>query len=147
MINAQEVQGQWDTLRGKVKEKWGHLTDDDLKIVGGNVDQVIGRIQQKTGEGRQSIEKFLNESLSTSTMTRAREVVGEYAQTASEYAQDAGERMREGYQQVRERAQDGYDQVEHMVQRRPAESMAVVFAAGLLTGVLVGMVLHMDDRR
>ena len=51
-INAQELQGQWNELRGKVKEKWGHLTDDDLEVQGGNFDQLIGRIQKKTGEGR-----------------------------------------------------------------------------------------------
>jgi uncharacterized protein YjbJ (UPF0337 family) len=53
-MNTQEIQGHWDQIRGKVKEKWGQLTDDDLRIVGGNVDQVIGRIEQKTGEARRS---------------------------------------------------------------------------------------------
>ena len=60
-INAQELQGQWNNLRGRVKERWGQLTDDDLQIQGGNVDQLVGRIQQRTGEGRESIEKFLND--------------------------------------------------------------------------------------
>ena len=60
-INAQELQGQWNTLRGKVKEKWGQLSDDDLQIHGGNIDQLVGRIQQKTGEGRESVERFLND--------------------------------------------------------------------------------------
>ena len=60
-INAQELQGQWNRLRGQVKEKWGQLTDDDLQIQGGNIDQLVGRIQQKTGEGREAIEKFLND--------------------------------------------------------------------------------------
>jgi len=57
-INAQELQGQWNQLKGKVKEKWGQLSDDDLNIGGGNFDQIIGKIQQKTGEGREAIEKF-----------------------------------------------------------------------------------------
>jgi len=60
-INAQELQGQWTKLRGQVKEKWGQLTDDDLQIHGGNVDQLVGKIQQRTGEGREAIEKFLGD--------------------------------------------------------------------------------------
>ena len=60
-INTQELQGQWNQLRGQVKQKWGQLTDDDLQIQGGNVDQMVGRIQQRTGEGREVIEKYLTE--------------------------------------------------------------------------------------
>ena len=60
-INAQELQGQWNRLKGQVKEKWGQLTDDDLQISGGNVDQLVGRIQQKTGVARDQIEKFLSD--------------------------------------------------------------------------------------
>ena len=60
-INTQELRGQWNKLQGRVKERWGQLTDDDLQIQGGNVDQLVGRIQQKTGEGREAIEKFLAE--------------------------------------------------------------------------------------
>ena len=40
-INAQELQGQWNNLRGQVKQKWGQLTDDDLQIHQGNVDQLV----------------------------------------------------------------------------------------------------------
>ena len=61
MINAQEMQGKWNKIRGQVKQKWGQLTDDDLTFQSGNVDQLVGRIQQKTGEGREAIEKFLGE--------------------------------------------------------------------------------------
>ena len=59
MINTQEITGQWNQLRGKVKEKWGQLTDDDLRLVGGNIDQLIGRIQQKTGETKEKLRDFL----------------------------------------------------------------------------------------
>ena len=43
MINAQELQGQWNQIRGQVKQKWGQLTDDDLQIHGGNIDQLVGK--------------------------------------------------------------------------------------------------------
>ncbi len=61
MINAQEIQGQWNKIKGQVKEKWGQLLESDLHIEGGNIDQLIGRIQQKTGEGREVIERYLSD--------------------------------------------------------------------------------------
>ena len=60
MVNTQAIQGSWNRLSGQLKEKWGNLTDDDLQIQGGNVDQVVGKIQQKTGETREAIEEYLN---------------------------------------------------------------------------------------
>ena len=80
-INAQELQGQWNKLRGQVKEKWGQLTDDDLQIHGGNIDQLVGKIQQKTGEGREAIEKFLTEltSQGRSAISQAAGAVGNFA--------------------------------------------------------------------
>ena len=61
MVNAQQLQGSWNRLRGQVKEKWGTMTDDDLQLVGGNIEQIVGKIQQKTGESREAIEGFLNQ--------------------------------------------------------------------------------------
>lgn len=49
MIDKQSLAGNWNQLRGKLKEKWGKLTDDDLRQFSGNVDQLVGRIQSKTG--------------------------------------------------------------------------------------------------
>ena len=61
MVNTQVLQGQWNQVRGQLKKKWGQLTDDDLKFANGNIDQLIGRIQHKTGEAREAIEGFLDE--------------------------------------------------------------------------------------
>jgi len=140
MVNAQELAGHWDQLRGKVKEKWGQLTDDDLRMVGGNIDQLIGRIEQKTGEKRGAIETFLNGLLSgdaASALHRARD-------TVSQYTQEVGQRAREGYEQVSDRAREGYERAGEMVDQYPASSMGVVFGVGLLAGVMVGLLLHSD---
>ena len=52
MVNTQKLQGSWNTLRGKIKDKWSNLTDDDLQFASGNIDQLVGKIQHKTGEAR-----------------------------------------------------------------------------------------------
>jgi len=46
------VQGNWKQLKGKVKENWGKLTDDDLDVIAGQRDQLEGKIQQRYGYSR-----------------------------------------------------------------------------------------------
>src|ERR1700730_1705889 len=84
-ITTQVIQGQWNTIRGLAKQKWGQLTDDDLQLNGGNIDLLVGRIQQKTGEGREAIERFLGEvtSQSAATVASTTEAVGRVAQQAA----------------------------------------------------------------
>jgi uncharacterized protein YjbJ (UPF0337 family) len=55
-MNWDQVAGQWKQMKGKVKEKWGSLTDDDLDIIAGKRDQLIGRIQQKYGIAKEEAE-------------------------------------------------------------------------------------------
>ena len=44
MMNKDQVEGKWEQLKGKAKEKWGKLTDDDWKVVEGKRDQIAGKI-------------------------------------------------------------------------------------------------------
>ena len=58
---AQQIEGNWDQFKGKIKESWGKLTDDDLKRAEGKYDQLVGVIKERTGESRAAIEKRLDE--------------------------------------------------------------------------------------
>jgi uncharacterized protein YjbJ (UPF0337 family) len=53
-------QGRWTQLRGKIREKWGELTQDELDQAKGQRDQLVGRIQEKTGKARAEIEKEID---------------------------------------------------------------------------------------
>lgn len=139
MINAQQVQGSWTQIRGKLKEKWGQLTDDDLKIIGGNVEQMIGRVQQRTGEMRETIENYVND-----LVDQGQSVAQRAKETASQYAHQIGDRAREGYDQAAQQARQAYGSAERMVRQRPAESLATVFGAGLVAGVVIGLMLRHD---
>ena len=57
MSTQEKMMGNWNQLKGKVKQRWGQLTDDELNEVEGNIDQLVGLVQQKTGEARQQIER------------------------------------------------------------------------------------------
>jgi uncharacterized protein YjbJ (UPF0337 family) len=56
-MNSDQVKGTWKQMRGKVKEMWGKLTDDDLDVIDGKKDQLIGRIQKAYGVGREDAER------------------------------------------------------------------------------------------
>ncbi len=136
-INTQELQGQWNQIRGQVKQKWGQLTDDDLQIQGGNVDQMVGRIQQRTGEGREAIENYL-----TDLTSRGASTIAQATEAVSGMAHQAGERLREGYSQVAERFPEGYDRAQDLVRHNPGQSVAAAFGVGIVAGLVVGLALR-----
>lgn len=137
MMNEQTLQGNWNEIKGKLRSKWGSLTDDDLKVFNGNVDQLMGTIQRKTGEARESIEQFFEQfsSNGAAAISRASETVRGYAQQAAETVQETSKHAAAS---VRE----GYAEVEDMVRQRPTESLAVCFGVGVITGVIVGLLVR-----
>jgi uncharacterized protein YjbJ (UPF0337 family) len=60
-MTSLEIKGDWNIAKGKLKQKWAALTDDDLKYAEGRSDEVIGHIQKRTGETREMVEKAIKE--------------------------------------------------------------------------------------
>ena len=58
-MNRDWIEGNWKQFKGKVRERWGKLTDDDLDVIGGRKDQLVGRIQELYGTSRNEIERDL----------------------------------------------------------------------------------------
>jgi uncharacterized protein YjbJ (UPF0337 family) len=58
-MNWYEIAGNWMQIKGKVKEHWGKLTDNDLIAVAGRRDQLAGVLQQKYGYAKSQVEKEL----------------------------------------------------------------------------------------
>ena len=59
-----EIKGDWNITRGKLKQKWAKLTDDDLQYAEGRQEELLGRIQKRTGETREAVEKAIHEASS-----------------------------------------------------------------------------------
>lgn len=55
------LKGEWNLIKGKIKEKWGKLTDDDLTEISGKRDQLLGKIQKKYGLAKEKAEQELTE--------------------------------------------------------------------------------------
>jgi uncharacterized protein YjbJ (UPF0337 family) len=64
-MNQDILEGKWKQLRGKVREQWGELTDDELDQIAGKRDQLIGKVQEKYAytwdEAKEEVDEFLDE--------------------------------------------------------------------------------------
>jgi len=56
-MNEDRIEGNWKQVKGKVKEQWGKLTDDDLDVIAGKRDQLLGRIQERHGIAKDEAER------------------------------------------------------------------------------------------
>ena len=60
-MNMDTFEGNWKQLKGKAKEQWGNLTDDDLDVVAGKRDQLVGRLQERYGIAKDAAETQISE--------------------------------------------------------------------------------------
>jgi uncharacterized protein YjbJ (UPF0337 family) len=56
-MNWDSLKGQWTQFKGKVKQQWGKLTDDDLDVIAGKKDELVGRLQQRYGYAKEQAER------------------------------------------------------------------------------------------
>jgi uncharacterized protein YjbJ (UPF0337 family) len=56
-MNWDTIEGNWTSAKGKVREQWGKLTDDDLDVIAGKRDQLVGLIQQRYGTAKEAVER------------------------------------------------------------------------------------------
>lgn len=138
MVTKQELSGKWKSIAGSVKQKYGQITDNDLKEVEGDLNQLAGLIQQKTGQSREQIEAFFDECCES-----ADSVMGQVA----DYASDAGQSLRQGYDQAADQARRGYDTTVKTMSRHPLESAGAALGFGLIVGVLVGISIGASRER
>jgi uncharacterized protein YjbJ (UPF0337 family) len=133
MTTKEEIQGTWNQVVGAVKKKYANITGDDLASVNGNIQQLAGLLQRKTGEAREDIEYFLR-----SCSTSASSAMNRVADVASDYAGRAGEGIKEGYEYMQHASQEGYDAAQQHVRHRPLESLAIAFGIGVVAGLITG---------
>jgi uncharacterized protein YjbJ (UPF0337 family) len=61
-MNKLEAKGNWNIAKGKLKQRWAKLTDDDLRFQDGLEAELVGRIQKRTGETKEAVERALEEA-------------------------------------------------------------------------------------
>jgi len=58
-MNTLEIKGDWNSIKDHLKQKWSELTDDDLRYGEGQYDDLLGRMQERTGEDCQTVERAI----------------------------------------------------------------------------------------
>ena len=121
-----DVRGEWTYLCGLARRRWSQLTEDDLRVQEENIEKLIGRIQQKTGEGREAIENFFSDATSRGSSGGCCSVTGRRP------VRPPGERP------IRER----YGNAESLVRRHPVETVVAAFGIGLVAGLIAGLAMR-----
>jgi ElaB/YqjD/DUF883 family membrane-anchored ribosome-binding protein len=133
MVNRNQLTGNWDEIKDRLREHWHQISNDELQSVKGDINLLVDLIQRKTGEGRAAVEDYLDQ-ITESGRQAAEKLQG--------YARDAGDQFHEGSRQAAEAVRRGYEQAEEFIRVRPSESVVVCFGAGLVVGLLLGLTLR-----
>jgi uncharacterized protein YjbJ (UPF0337 family) len=64
-MNWESIEGKWDQFKGKIRTKWGKLTDDDLDVIEGKREQLIGKLKERYGMQKDKAEKEVDDFLET----------------------------------------------------------------------------------
>lgn len=64
-MNWDQIEGNWKQYTGRVKQKWGELTEDDLVAIAGRRDQLAGKLQERYGLAKEQVQKDLDEFAKT----------------------------------------------------------------------------------
>jgi uncharacterized protein YjbJ (UPF0337 family) len=60
-MNWDRIEGNWKQMRGRIRERWGDLTDDDLEEIRGKKDRLVGKLQERYGKTKDAVERELDE--------------------------------------------------------------------------------------
>jgi uncharacterized protein YjbJ (UPF0337 family) len=69
-MNTLHIKGDWNIAKGKLKQKYSQLTDNDLTYQEGREQELIGRIQKRTGDSKEAVERFIDECYQNDPISR-----------------------------------------------------------------------------
>lgn len=122
-MNWDQVEGNWKQMSGKIRERWGRLTDDEVERAKGSEDQLVGTVQAKYGLTKEKAREQVNEFLSDSSgyMSQVKDKVQEKVHDAKDYLQN---------RDYSEMAGD----LKTLISRYPVQSLVIGIGLGYLLG-------------
>ena len=156
-MNTFTFDASWNQVKGKLRQKYGQLTDDDLEFTEGKGEELLGRLQMKLGMSRDELDATLNDLKSSSggvrgkvdqvkaraaevasdVRTRAGEIAGDVRAAASAKADEFKTQAGEVYDQARRRVTTLRGDGEEYVRHNPREALITALAAGFVVGLLI----------
>jgi len=83
LMNEDRMEGKWKQMKGALKSRWGKLTDDDLDVIEGQKDQLVGKVQERYGIAKDEAQKQVDEWNRVNRETENRDVEAERQRKAS----------------------------------------------------------------
>ena len=149
-MNTFHFDAAWDQVKGKLRQRFGQLTDDDLSFAKGKGEEMLGRLEAKLGMAREELSDLLNELKSDTApirfkMDQAKERVEELAgdlktrvaSAAEEFKSAAASQAERAYGKARQEVRTWTDDGTEYVRERPREALLGALAAGFVVGLLI----------
>jgi len=149
-MNTFHFDAAWDQIKGKLRQRFSQLTDDDLEFAKGKGEELLGRLESKLGMAREDLNDLLNElkheaapmrfkvdearSRVESMATDLKERVSATAQDLKSAATTQAERA---YTKARQEVVTWTDEGTEYVRQRPREALLGALAAGFVVGMLI----------
>jgi uncharacterized protein YjbJ (UPF0337 family) len=76
-MNTEQISGKWKQMKGAAKQQWGKLTDDDLEVIAGKRDALVGKLQERYGMAKEEAQKKADEWLKANKFTDQETMVGD----------------------------------------------------------------------
>lgn len=118
------LQGNWEQLKGKIKNQWGKLTDDDITAIGGKKDELLGRLQTAYGYNKDIAEHEFDYFLSHNKI--------------SDTAKSIGDKVASSADSMKKNVEEYSSTVMNYVKQRPIESIVIGAGVALAIGFLLG---------
>jgi uncharacterized protein YjbJ (UPF0337 family) len=135
------VEGDWKRMKGKVKEQWGRLTDDDLTTIGGRREQLEGKIQERYGYAKDQVRKEIDDWFQ-STALAANGDADELADQIEAIRTDiqsltstVGRIANKQLGRAQDTAVEAARSAEDAIMRNPVSAVAIAAGLGFLFGV------------
>ena len=160
-MNKFTFDGSWNEIKGKLRQKYAQLTDDDLKFAEGKGEEFLGRLQSRLGIGADQMQKTLSElkleveeaaktahgtyeaakqkvsEVAHEVSAKVSEFAGDLKTGAAEKAEQFKEKAGEVYEDARQKARTWHDEGEAYVREQPRTAMLTALVAGFMIGLLI----------
>ena len=153
-MTTTQLENSWGALKGKLKQKYGQLTDDDLIFAEGKGEELLSRLQEKLGLSREELQATLDElaaatqgklegvkatvaEISDQVRAKAGDVVEDLKHKATVIGEEAKAQGTAAYNEAQRRARGLWADGEEYVRANPRESLLVAVAAGFVAGLLI----------
>ena len=135
------VEGDWKRMKGKVKEQWGRLTDDDLTTIGGRREQLEGKIQERYGYAKDQVRREIDDwyrSTALATNGDADELADQIEAIRTDIqslTSTVGRIANKQLGRAQDKAVEAARNAEDAIRQNPVSAMAIAAGLGFLFGV------------